>query len=580
MMWDFYVPKELFFQLSVAFVLLFQVFGDKTKFKISRLDVLILSGLTLPGLISVCHGQVSIEALRIPFYTAFFYILVQSLSYVDRISFYNYVRQALSGFFVVGIMMAVYGLLQAFDLDFLHSQGVVAFGPKVIGTIGHANAFASYLAIVFPMGLAIYSPSQSRIYKYMILIGLLLIVATLLLTNSRGAWLALIISLFIFHYPRIKNMWIRVFKRRLLMISALMVLILPGILLFYLVFNMNPASVKGRFFVWRIARLMIKKNPLSGIGFQRFPVEYLNYQAKFFDNPLHSQFFYNAANMKQADNEYLQVFAENGFLGLLLSVLIIITLILYIRRLMMITDTDHHRLITSIGTALTVILIHSFVDNPLRNLPIMIIFLFSAGLLSMITKFEVNKRYTTIEFRHSFMLKGLILMFLCYNIFFVIIKGRAYIDWRRGYALVQSGKLPDGIALYEKAMKKLPETGELLFQLGSAYAYTHDSEKALPYLEQAKATFNDKNIYISEGLCYYRLRDFHNAQKSLSKTLRMYPNLLLPRLWLAEIYLQTGQEDDAVRLLHEIIEIQPKDYSKDTIIIKHDAKQLLSRIIE
>ena len=319
---------------------------------------------------------------------------------------------------------------------------------------------------------------------------------------------------------------------------------------------------------------------VSGIGFQRFPVEYLNYQAKFFDNPLHSQFYYHVANMKQADNEYLQVFAENGFLGLLLSVLIIITLMFYIRRLMKITDTDHHRLITSIGTALTVILIHSFVDNPLRNVPIMIIFFFGAGLLSVSTKIEVNKGYMTIEFRHSFMLKGLILIFLCYNIFFVMIKGRAYIDWRRGYALVQSGKLPDGIALYEKAMKKLPETGELLFHLGSAYAYTNDPKKALPYLEQSKATFNDKNIYISEGLCYYRLGDFRNAQKSLSKALRMYPNLLLPRLWLAEIYLQTDREYDAVRLLHEIIEIHPKEYSKDAIIIKHDAEQLLSRILE
>jgi tetratricopeptide (TPR) repeat protein len=210
----------------------------------------------------------------------------------------------------------------------------------------------------------------------------------------------------------------------------------------------------------------------------------------------------------------------------------------------------------------------------------MIIFLFSVGLLSMSTKLEVNKRYVTIEFRHSFMLKGLILIFLCYNIFFVMIKGRAYIDWRRGYALVQSGKLPEGIALYEKAMKKRPETGELLFHLGSAYAYTNDPKKALPYLEQSKATFNDKNIYISEGLCYYRLGDFRNAQKSLSKALRMYPNLLLPRLWLAEIYLQTDREYDAVRLLREIIEIQPKEYSKDAIIIKHDAEQLLSRILE
>ena len=79
-------------------------------------------------------------------------------------------------------------------------------------------------------------------------------------------------------------------------------------------------SVIGRWFVWRITWNMFVSHPVFGIGFQRFPVEYLNYQACFFDNVQNSAFFSHAANMKQADNEYLQVLAENGLTGALFCI--------------------------------------------------------------------------------------------------------------------------------------------------------------------------------------------------------------------------------------------------------------------
>lgn len=66
--------------------------------------------------------------------------------------------------------------------------------------------------------------------------------------------------------------------------------------------------------------------------------------------------------------------------------------------------------------------------------------------------------------------------------------------------------------------------GELLFHIGSAYAYLGQPEKALPFLEQARSNFNDKNIYIAEGLCYYRPGDFDRSEESLLTALKdVYP---------------------------------------------------------
>ncbi|MCD6205350.1 MAG: tetratricopeptide repeat protein [Candidatus Marinimicrobia bacterium] len=99
-------------------------------------------------------------------------------------------------------------------------------------------------------------------------------------------------------------------------------------------------------------------------------------------------------------------------------------------------------------------------------------------------------------------------------------------------------------------------------------------------MRKSKATFNDKNIYINEGLCYYRLRDFENAEKSLSTALRMYPELLLPRLWLAEIYLETDRREEALVKLRDIHKMQPKNFSKDAAIIKQDTRLLRDNILK
>ena len=58
----------------------------------------------------------------------------------------------------------------------------------------------------------------------------------------------------------------------------------------------------------------------------------------------------------------------------------------------------------------------------------------------------------------------------------------------------------------------------------------------------------------------------------------MYPHLLLPRLWLAEMYLRTGRREEAIERLKEIIDIKPKQISDDVLVIKRDAERLLKRI--
>ncbi|MCD6441651.1 MAG: O-antigen ligase family protein [Candidatus Marinimicrobia bacterium] len=580
MMWDFYYPKELFFQIAVAAVLVIQLFRKETIIHLHWMDAIVITGLLLPGWFAIIFLHSPTENLRLPFYTVLFYLLIKSLSFESKKEYFRYFLNIAAGLFLIAVLIAFYGILQYCGQDFLHPHGMVTFGPKVVGTLGHANIMAGYLAMIFPLGLAILKVVREIKWKVLTGIGLFIMVVALIMTESRGAWLALLGSLIIINFQSIKTIWQKIFKNRLTCLIACMDVIAIGLAMIYGLINLNRDSVIGRWFVWRITWNMFVSHPVFGIGFQRFPVEYLNYQADFFDNVQNSAFFSHAANMKQADNEYLQVLAENGLTGALFCIFFLVILWrcwLHLKNKSG-NGSSAPSLVKALGVSLSVVCLHSIVDNPLRNIAIQIIFLFFIGMISQGIKITGNPTTTIISFRNRILLRVAAVVFLGFTIFYVFLKGSAYINWRQGQAYFKAGYYEKSIEKYCQAQRKLPDTGELLFHLGSAYAYTNQPEKALLLLRKSKATFNDKNIFINEGLCYYRLRDFENAEKSLSTALRMYPELLLPRLWLAEIYLETDRREEALAKLREIHEIQPKNLSKDAAIIKQDARLLQDNI--
>jgi len=580
MMWDFYYPKELFFQAAVSAVFAIQLFRKETNIPFNWLDAIVITGLLLPGMFASIFLHSPSENLRLPFYTVLFYLLIKCLSFESQKEYFRYFLNISAGLFSVAGLIALYGVLQYCRLDFIHPHGMVTFGPKVVGTLGNANILGGYLALIFPLGIVILKMSQEIKWKILTCIGLVIIICALILTESRGAWLALSVSLIVINYRFLKTAWQKIFKNRIVSLIVVVCLIVIGSSLFYGLFNLNQDSAVGRLFVWRITWSMFTFHPVLGIGSQRFPVEYLNYQADFFDNVKNAAFFSHAANMKQADNEYLQVLAENGIIGMIFIFLFIAILYRYWLRLQKNKDahSDEFILFKAIGISLAVIFLHSIVDNPLRSLTIQTIFIFLVGIISLRSKIFGSGAQKSISIKNTTLLRIIAIIFLVYTIFNVIIKSNAYIDWRQGQSLFKAGYSDKGIDKYCQVLRKLPNNGELLFHLGSAYAYTNQPEKALPLLQKSKLTFNDKNIYINEGLSYYRLRDFKNAEKSLLIALRMYPELLLPRLWLAEVYIETERKEEAIRRLNEIEQIQPKTDTPESLIIKADARRLLQNI--
>ncbi len=213
--------------------------------------------------------------------------------------------------------LAFYGVKGGL-FGFLTGGATILRGPG--GMMEDNNDFA--LALVMNVPLLWYlGLSEKRSIPLAVTatrIGILLTIVTIVLTHSRGAFLALTAAL----------MWIawrsgQIVKAGFGMaVAALAFLVLaPQSVLDRLatIGDTSESSASARLIAWRIAFRMIEDNPFFGVGMRNFQPRYLDY-APF--RPTGKTTTY------VAHNSYLQIWAESGtlafsiYFGMLISVFV------------------------------------------------------------------------------------------------------------------------------------------------------------------------------------------------------------------------------------------------------------------
>ncbi len=234
--------------------------------------------------------------------------------------------------FVVGIFLSYYLVvgnitnkksLRKFVLAMILGGTVTAYlgifqrlikglGP-ISGTLENPNILASYLILIIPiiLSLLFYAPKRSE--KTLLTFSFMTMVICLILTRSRGGWLALVGSIGFLLIIEKKN--------RLTIGLALVLIVVASILIpsirtrLVTIFDLNSPLNKERIYVAKSALQMIKDHPLTGIGMNTFYYIYPQYQLP--EATLHHP---------HAHNIFLQIGAEMGlfavaiFLWLLIRV--------------------------------------------------------------------------------------------------------------------------------------------------------------------------------------------------------------------------------------------------------------------
>ncbi len=121
--------------------------------------------------------------------------------------------------------------------------------------------------------------------------------------------------------------------------------------------------------------------------------------------------------------------------------------------------------------------------------------------------------------------------------------------------------LKDGLRLF-------PRNIMALNNLGSLYHNQGRYEDALPYFQAAAAIDpNSPEVLFNLGLVYIALNQIDKGIEYLAKVCQLAPEIEEARIYLAECLIKAGRNQEAIRTLKELLEINP-DNSKAQEILK------------
>jgi putative inorganic carbon (HCO3(-)) transporter len=200
--------------------------------------------------------------------------------------------------------------------------------PRAFSTLGWPNWLAAYLTLMVGAALALYFRAESRLVRSALLAALALMAACWLYTYTRGAMLGVGLALpVVFFLARRRLGSVRPLLLPAAVIVAAMIVAQlaspPYMSLSTLLGRTNVAptpkevpkggdvSVTTRLMIWRDTVPMIMERPLLGYGPDNFAEPFERYEGEDL-----RAFFPNGAVIDKAHNEFLQVAATTGLLGL------------------------------------------------------------------------------------------------------------------------------------------------------------------------------------------------------------------------------------------------------------------------
>ncbi len=195
-----------------------------------------------------------------------------------------------------------------------------AFGNRIFSTFGNPNFMGDFLVVMSPIVLALFFKKK----KIHLLFLWLLICFSTIFSYSKGAWLGFGAGIITFAFLFAGFVLNIEKKKKIILISVMSLvtlLIVAGGILFQL--KSRPDSSSFRLFTWLSCFEMIKTHPVMGTGIGTFYLTYPSYRRPqiFFIEGLHN------TESDHPENEYLEVFYDEGLIGLGIFLLLLITVL-------------------------------------------------------------------------------------------------------------------------------------------------------------------------------------------------------------------------------------------------------------
>lgn len=485
-----------------------------------------------------------------------------------------------------GMLQAVYGAFQLWGYYDSPDSGF-----KMTGSFSNPGPYAGFLVAVFPVALGIYlfrkqcmerpifnkpisvpffniritesafdNIVQRVFFEYLPFAGILSMIIVLPSTQSRATWLAIAFSSVFLLNGRyqylsvVRNILDKGWKK--LLVGALLLLSVGtgG----YGLYHYRQGSADGRLLIWKVTSRMISNNLWTGVGYDRFKANYMDYQADYFKQHGETGEEWVAGDTYYAFNELLELFSELGIIGIsLLAVLVVLILELATK------PPIGYLSIIALSGLLSIITFGMF-SYPGEILPIKVcLTLYVAVLFSKIPLKPIISLALTPR------LKGVLILAIMFIIGFTAQAGgrltQAQKDWREAFRSYQDGSYAESVEEYEKLYPSLKTNGEYLMNYGKALSMVGKHEEAVRMLKNARKYYSSTIIETTSGDSYKMLNQYDKAEAHYNRALDMIPSRFYPTYLLVKLYQESGDKEAAI---HEAKRLLNRDVKVHSIAIE------------
>lgn len=511
-------------------------------------------------------------------------------------------------FSIISLIIALYTIIQYYNLDpYLNDLA------RITSTIGQKNWISNYLALIFPIIFSYFlleKITKNKVFYYLLLS---IVYITLMICQSRGIWisigLTLLIGIFFIYkfkiYKEFKNnqKWLY-----LLLITFLIITIIYSTDSFLNInrstitvsqrasstFDEQDPSINMHILTWKNALQMIKDNPWWGSGIGTFKINYLNYQAEFLkNNPDYLEYFSNA---REAHNEYLQLGAELGLIGL--GILVSIIFIFYnvaSSFLKKEKNIEKKMILFGLFLGITCFLIHSLFTFPFHVPALGSTFFIILGLtivhlkdynLSIYQKENKISKFKPINLRLKIIFSILIIIFMIFIIDSLVVK--PYVAEIYYFKGIKSSSDPKDryTSLYnlDYAARLNPYNGRILHALGATYYNLNIFDKAEEFLQKAKKYIPDIKTFYNLGLLYAKVGLYKKAEEELKHAIYLNSKFYEAYYALGKLYFLQEDYDEAIEQCKNLLEIETSFNNKYIILydlgIMHKKKEMPEKALE
>ena len=462
----------------------------------------------------------------------------------------------------IGSIQALMGIAQKLHVINSHNPYF-----SVVGFYNNPNTFAMYLVAILPFAIVPLFASRSvRGMMFLYTITTTIMVLGIIMSESRTVIVITAIIVFILVFEKLKKVNIFVKNN----VSLILFVLLFGILFSaYHISILNISSLRGRLLIWKITTNMISENFIFGVGKGQYHVEYLNYQAEYFDtkdlNELSSQYIYLADDSKFAFNEFLEVFAELGLIGILMYGGVIVFAILII-----LERNRRDILVRSAGFLILAIALSGTMSYPLSILHILLLLLFAFAILSS----SLTNRVFHIDKTVNLSLITISLVCSAYSAPYQVNRYKSLKKIKAFSSIVYMFP-EEGVELYKKFYDKLKYDSYYLSDFSNKLLFAQKYYQCIEVLNRTQLFLNNHKINEMLGKCYKAINDFERAEVEFITAINKVPNRFSPRYELMKLYIEENNIERAVETAYQIIKLNEKVPSKLTMQAKKEAINLV-----